>query len=68
VLSVGDLGELLGRVARSRDAHPFLGLRREALGRRQRDVLGRALGFRQQAVPQGARRGLEVLYVVYGVK
>ena len=50
--------ELLGRVTRAGDPHPLLGLGAEALGRGQRDVLRRSLRFRQQAVPERARRTL----------
>ena len=53
--------ELLRRVSRARDPHPLGGLRPEALGRRQRDVLGRAVGLREHAVPEPLRRALELL-------
>jgi hypothetical protein len=51
-------------VAGAGDADPLLGLRAEALGCRQRDVLRRALGLRQQAVPERLGRSFEVLYGV----
>src|SRR4051794_37326760 len=54
-------GELLGRVAGPGDAHPLLGLRTEALGRGERDVLGGAVGLREQAVPERPGRALETL-------
>ena len=71
MLAVRDARELLRCVPGPGDAHPRRGLGPEALRRRQGDVLRRALGLRQQAVPKRARRALEVLYVLgpgdYGV-
>src|SRR5215207_11027716 len=64
VLAIGHLGEPLRRVPRACDADPILGLWTEPLRRRQRDVLRRAFGLCQEAVPQRPRRSLEMLDVL----
>ena len=60
VLAVGDLGQLGGLVARP-EGHPVLGLGGEALGRRKRDVLGRALGLGAQPLDQRLGRAADPL-------
>jgi hypothetical protein len=61
VLLEGHTSQLVGRVPGACAQDPLRGLRPEALGRGQRDVLGRAVGLREQAVPDPLRRALEMV-------
>ena len=47
--------------------HPFLRLRAEALGRGERDVLRRAVGLREHAVPESLGRALEPFHFGCGL-
>ena len=61
VLLERDPCELLLRVARAGDPDPIRRLRPEPLSGGQRDVLGRAVGLRDDALPDPLRRALDLL-------
>jgi hypothetical protein len=63
VLLERDARELLRRVAGAGDPDPLLGLRPEALRGGQRDVLRRAVGLGEDALPDALGRALELLDV-----
>jgi hypothetical protein len=67
VPAVCDPRELPRAAPSALEAHPLLGLRAEPLGGGERNVLRRALGLREDAVPQRSRWPLDGGHVAHGV-